>query len=77
MMKRGTRPLQNPLPKGFSLIFPTPPRTEVHIVNEIEVCDRAVLGQDRDAEMFLAYLSAKGRKQTTIRTYKEALRTLM
>ena len=46
-------------------------------MNEIEVCDRAmVLGQDHDADVFLAYLSAKGRKATTIRTYREALRTL-
>lgn len=30
----------------------------------------------RDMDYFLAYLSAKGRKETTIRTYREALRSL-
>ena len=47
-------------------------------VNVIEVCDSVAVVDDFEKErlMFLGYLRAKGRKETTVRTYSEALKSL-
>ena len=45
---------------------------EIAIVNAIE----DMKGFENDRQMFLGYLRAKGRRETTIRTYGEALKTV-
>jgi len=45
---------------------------DIAVVNAIE----DVKGFENDRQMFLGYLRAKGRRETTVRTYGEALKTI-